>query len=172
MRKVKFLTILVCIFCWLVCIKQISAQEITLVLKAGTPIPLKLTEKVSPKTHPSGSTVHFEVARDIKIEGYIVIKAGTPATGTVFISKKRGAVGQAGEISFTVDYTTAVDGSHVPLRGTFAKTGEEKLASTTILSYFICPLFLLRKGGAAEFPPGIEIKAYCDSDVEVKVIPE
>jgi len=172
MRKVKFLTILVCIFCWLVCIKQIFAQEITLVLKAGTPIPLKVAEKVTPKTHPSGSTVHFEVARDVKVKGYTVIKAGTPAMGTVVISRRPKALGQPGEISFTVDYTNAVDGSRVPLRGTFMRTGEEKTGTSVALGYFICPLFYLKKGEAGEFPPGTEVKAYCDADVEIKVVHE
>ncbi len=166
--KVKFLTIAMFVSCFLLWTGQALAQRVV-IIEAGTPIPLKLDEKVCPDTHTSGAVVHFHVARDVKVGGYKVVKEGTPAVATVFSCTKQKAMGQPGEISFVIDYTTAVDGSRVPLRGSFAKTGEEKVTSTAALSFFICPLFAFTKGGEAAFAQGTEFKSYADADIRVTV---
>jgi len=146
----------------------IFASE-TVILKDGTPVMLRLTEEVSTKTKNLNDTIRFEVSKDVTVNGKIVIKAGTPADGTVSVCQKPDILGQEGTISFTVNSTKAVDGQWVYVRSNLSRSGENKMLISAGAAYACCPIFGLIKGSGASFPVGSEIKAYSENDVTVKV---
>lgn len=140
-----------------------------IVLKDGTPVPVRLTEEVSTRTKNLNDTVHIEVSRDIIVNGKILIKAGTPADGTVSVCEKPDILGQEGTICFILNSTKTIDGQWVSLRANMSRSGQNKTLVSAGAAYVCCPIFGLMKGSGASFPVGTEIKAYTENDVTVKI---
>ena len=136
-------------------------------VKGGTPVILKLTEEVSSKTKNMNESVSMQVARDVVIDGKVVIKAGTPATGTVSWAEKAGMIGKEGKIQITADSTKSVDGQRVPLRATVTNMGKSETPMSIIMSLLCCFLFLLVPGKEAQLPIGTELKTYTDQDLTI-----
>lgn len=146
-----------------------SIAEETVLLKDGTPVILRLTEEVSTKTKNLNDMVHFVVAKDVKVQGKVVINAGTPAEGTVTVVAKPDILGQEGTICFIANSTNTVDDQWVSLRANLSRTGQNKMLLSAGAAYVCCPIFGLIKGEGASFPVGTELKAYTENDVQVVV---
>lgn len=169
MKVAKFLWRGVFIALFLCSICSVGSAEEKVILKDGTPVMLRLTEEVSTKTKNLNDSIHFEVAKDVKVNGKVVIKAGTPADGTVSVCQKPDILGQEGTIAFTVNSTVTVDGQWLSLRANVTRTGENKMLISAGAAYACCPVFGLIRGSGASFPVGSETKAYTENDVTVKV---
>jgi len=146
---------------------NVSAEEVE--IPAGTPVALRFTQTISSEEAALGQSVSLSAARDIIVKGKVVIKAGAPAQASIVTVKKKGAIGEAGELIVSARSVTAVDGTEVPLRDTMSITGKEKVGGTVALSAIICPLFLLRKGEEARITSGSELRAYVDYPVKIKI---
>ena len=109
-------------------------------VKAGVPVILRLTEEVSSKTKNVNENVAMEVARDVIVDGKIVIKAGTPASGTVSWAEKAGMLGKEGKIQITADSTKTVDGQKAQLRATVTNMGKSETVMSVIMS-LLCSVF-------------------------------
>jgi len=59
----------------------------------------------------------------------------------------------------------------VYLRSTLHREGKDQQMLSLILGLVICFLFLFMKGKEATISPGMELKAYVDNDISVKVLP-
>ncbi len=138
-------------------------------VKNGTPVILRLTEEVSSKTKNMNESVAMQVAKDVIIDGKAVVKAGTPAMGTVSWVEKAGMLGKEGKIQITVDSTKSVDGQRIPLRASVTHMGKSETVMSVIMSILCCILFLLVPGKEASLPIGTEVKAYTDQDLTVEV---
>lgn len=137
-------------------------------LRAGTPVVLRLDQTISSKTARVGDPVSLRVARDVVVDGQVVIRQGTAANGTVASLEKSKMVGTPGKIMLTVQEVFAVDNTTVPLRGTVQEEGSNKLVLSIVVA-LLCILGLLIKGGDGEVGAGSEIKAYVDADVDIKI---
>lgn len=146
----------------------IFAAEIV-TLKDGTPVMLRLTEEVSTRTKNINDFVHFEVSRDVIVDGKVVIKAGSPAEGTVTSCTKPDILGQEGTICFMANSTKLVDGQYVSLRANLSRTGKSNMLLSAGAAWVCCPICALIQGGGASFPVGSECKAYTENDIKVKV---
>lgn len=138
-------------------------------VKAGVPVILRLTEDISSKTKNVNENVAMEVARDVVVDGKVVIKAGTPATGTVSWAEKAGMLGKEGKIQITADSTKTVDGQKAQLRATVTSMGKSETVMSVVMSLLCCILFLLVQGKEAQLPIGSEVKTYTDQDLTVEV---
>lgn len=145
------------------------AAETAVLLEDGTPVILRLTETVSTKTKNTNDIVHFEVTRDVIVNGKVVIKAGTPADGTVNVCTKPDIIGQEGTIGFVLNSTKTVDEQWVSLRASLTRSGQNKEILSAGAGYACCPVFGLIKGTHAEYPEGTEIKAYTENDLKVNI---
>ena len=141
----------------------------TVTLKDGTPVMLKLTEEVSTGTKNINDSIHFEVSRDVMVDGKVAIKAGSPAEGTVTSCTKPDIIGQEGTICFMANSTKSVDGQYVSLRANLSRTGKSNMLLSAGAAWACCPIFALIPGGSASFPVGTECKAYTENDIKVKV---
>ncbi|MCR4290216.1 MAG: hypothetical protein NUV86_08145 [Candidatus Scalindua sp.] len=137
-----------------------NATEIT--IKAGTPVPVRIDETVSSESATAGQTVRCFVTRDVFVDDFIVIKAGTEVVAEVTYSQKTGSLGKEGKVFLVVRNTVAVDNTIVPLRANLSQTGDEKVA----LSWMVCPFI---KGTQSMIPSGTETKAYVDYDTILKI---
>jgi len=146
-----------------------SALVTTLKLRAGTPVILTLKESINSNTKYLGDSVNFEVARDVKVNGNIVIKKGTLAKGEVIAVSKSGVFGTAGKIQISIKNVTAIDGQSVLLRGSVAREGEGKVAMS-ILLFLVCFITIFfTKGNPGYIPAGSEVKAYVDQDIDINI---
>lgn len=143
-----------------------------LIIPEGEKVRIKLDQTVNSENSSVGQIVNFTVVSNVIVNGHVVIKADTPAYGEVAGISKKGSVGKAGTIALTVRYTDAVDGQRVPLRANFQQTGEDKLGTSVALSVVLCPLFLMKKGGEAEYTAGTQFEVFVDRDVEVHLQPQ
>lgn len=139
-------------------------------LRAGTPVILRLPQSVNSETARVGDVVNFEAARDVEVDGKVVISRGALAMGTIASVEKRAIIGDPGKIMVSVQSVTAVDGTSVPIRATLSQEGKNKQVTALIVGILLCILGLfLIKGGEAVVPAGTEVKAYVDVDMEINV---
>jgi uncharacterized membrane protein len=111
------------------------AYAAEVMIKAGTPVPVRLIDDLSSETATAGQLVRFEATKNIMVDGIVVIKAGSEVIGEVSYCQKTGSLGKEGKINVVVRYATAVDNTRIPLRAQLAETGDEKVA----LSWMVCP---------------------------------
>lgn len=137
-------------------------------LKESTPILLTLEEKLVSGDTPQGSTIRFRVDRDVYgAEGIILVAAGTPAVGTVTKSSGSGMFGRAGELNFTLDSTTAVDGTPVSLRAVRNAEADDNVGGVIVGALLLSVFFVFMSGDDVEFEPGTQFTAFVKSDVAV-----
>ncbi len=137
-------------------------------LTSGTPVILRLPTSLNSSTARQGDVVTFEVARNVEVEGKVVISQGAIATGEVASVEKRAAIGEAGKLMVNLRSVKAVDGKEVPIRATLSQEGKNKQLTAILVGILLCILGLfLIKGGDAVIPSGTEVKAYVDVDVEI-----
>lgn len=135
----------------------------------GTPVVLRLTEEVNSNTHNVNDIVHLEVARNVTVDGKIVIKNGTPATATITLLEKSGMAGEGGNVQISLDSTKSVDGQRIPLRANVTHEGKDEKGLAIGGGVICCPLLLLMKGKHAVIPQGTEIKSYAEADMMIDV---
>ena len=140
-----------------------------IVLRDGTDMAVVTTEEISSKTATEGDPVNFKVEEDVKVDGQVVIRAGTLVKGEVANSTKSGRLGKGGQLSIRVNGTRAVDGQRVRLRASRGKTGDDKTGTTVVLVVLFGVLGFLKKGKNAVIKPGTRIPVYVDDDFAVAV---
>ena len=138
-------------------------------LEDGTLVILRTVETIDPRVVGVGDIVKLEVAKDVVVDGVVVIKAGIPAMAEIVAAEKEGYIGKAGKINIAVYSTKAVDGQKVPLRGHLRREGESKQIESIAIGAVLCPLALLMKGEQANIPAGSQMRAYVDNTIMVEV---
>lgn len=149
---------------------QISESEEfkEVALSPGTMVILKVNETITGDM-PSGKIVNLTVLHDVVKNGHILIKAGTPAVGSIASAEKAKMIGREGRVAISVDRTQAVDRQVIFLQGSMEGKGEERLVTSVVVSTLLCPLALLMRGGEGEIPAGAELRTYVANEVKVKV---
>jgi hypothetical protein len=138
-------------------------------LRSGTLVALKVPTTYKSETVRIGETLMFEVARDVKVNGALLIRQGAKAEGQIAGVSKRQFFGIEGKLLVSIQRVKAVDDTEVPLRGTISEEGGSKLGLAIIGAIVCLPAVFFIKGGSAEVPAGSEVKAYVDSDIEINV---
>lgn len=141
----------------------------TVVLKEGTLVPVKTGQRISSKEMRAGQEVILTVERDIKVDGTTVIEEGAGVVATVADRKGAGMAGISGHLTVGVEYTTAVDGTTITLKGSFNTRGDSEIGGTVAVGLILCPLAFLNKGKEGVIPAGAVIKTLTLSDKKIKV---
>jgi hypothetical protein len=102
-------------------------------------------------------------------EKTILIKAGTPAWGSISNLEERGHMGEKGQLSLSIEGTKSVDGKKIPLRAAVNRDGKAKLGTVIALSFIVTPLFLFMRGKDATIAAGTQVNTYVDRDMHVDV---
>lgn len=147
-----------------------------LVIPADTPIVLRANEGVSDKTARAGDEVWFSAAKDVVIEGRVVIPASAKARAVIVEIRKPRRRGKPGALVLKFVSIELITGETVPLAAALSETGQEKNMTvemlrgiekahevggsgygagiTEILVTPFTPLVLLKHGEAAQIGPG------------------
>src|ERR1044071_2451733 len=134
-------------------------REDEIAVTEGTPINVAVAKEVTSKEAKPNDPVEFTVVEDLVINGQVIVRKGTPATGSVINAEKRGYMGKSGKLAVQVESTTTSDGQRLKLRAAKGREGDDKTTSTFVLS-MISPAFLFRKGSEAKITTGTVVTVY------------
>ncbi len=137
---------------------SVQAQDMT--LPEGTELQIVLMQNVSSKDANRGDAVNFAIDEDVMIDGAVVIKKGTPASGSVIYAEKGGYMGKSGKLAVQVEYTTTVDGESLRLSAAKGSEGNAKTGTVMALSIIGGPFALLKKGGNTVVQEGSKITVF------------
>lgn len=140
------------------------------VLRAGTPIALKMRETLTTKGKDLrvGYRFQMEVAESVMINGAVVIPAGSPATGEVTDVRNKGMWGKSGKINARPLYVRA-NGRQIRLTGQMDDKGVTGTAAVVGAIAFVPIAGFFMTGTSAEIPLGAPVSAFIDEDVPFAV---
>jgi len=141
------------------------------VLLDGTPVKLRLLNKLDSHTAKNGDEIPFDIVNDVVVGGITVLRRFSPATGQVTESKSAKTLGREGRLYFTVNDITLRNGAKVPVRAFNRTKGENRTGEmiNTMLQMPLAaaPFFLLMHGTNTTFYRGTEITAFIDGDIQL-----
>ncbi|WP_442679463.1 hypothetical protein ACSBM8_18540 [Sphingomonas sp. ASY06-1R] len=138
------------------------------VLRAGTEVPMKMSEELTTlgKHLKVGQRFEVETAEPISLNGRVVIPAGTHGTGEVTSVRNKGMWGKSGNIEARVLYLRAGD-RQIRMSGTLNDKGVTGTGAV-VGSVVLLPLAgFFMTGTSARIPTGAPVKAFLDEDVPV-----
>lgn len=138
-------------------------------LAQDTPVPLEFGSTVTSKTAQVGDTIKMALAEDMTVDGVVVAKKGTPATGTVVAVNHTGPGGAPGDVTFEAESMT-VNGTVVRLYGSATREGQAKTPNAAILIPVVGPFTAFRHGTDAVIDKGTPFTAYVDTAASLAVV--
>ena len=154
--------------------QEISAVPASLTIPNGTPIKLQLAESVSSAHARPGDRLDFIVTRDVNVEGFTVIPAGTVASGSVTGVKGRRLLGIGGKVALKLDFVELANGDRVGLRARLDVKGRSRtklmaaaMIATGLVFLPAAPVFLLTPGHESTVVKSTEITAHIDGATSV-----
>lgn len=148
-------------------------------LPDGTRVSVRLAQALSSSTAQTGDVVTFEVVDDVLVNGSVVIKAGTPARGTIIEGVKKRRMGRAGRLSYSLNETRSINGQAVKLRAQQDTKGDSNVTATavttTAVALFVpvaAPFFLLRKGKDIAVEVGRRVDGFVDGEHDITLATE
>jgi hypothetical protein len=138
------------------------------VLRAGTPIALKLREELTTekKKLRTGYRFQMEVAEPVTLNGQTIIPAGSPATGEVTQIRNKGMWGKSGYIGAQSLFVRA-NGRQIRLTGQFDDKGVTGTGAVVGALVVIPIAGFFMTGTSARIPMGSAVKAFIDEDISV-----
>jgi hypothetical protein len=136
------------------------------VLRAGTPIQLRLMEEITTKKKAAkvGQRFMLEVAAPVEVNGVVVVPAGTPAWGEITEVRNKGMWGKSGKLNARLLYIR-VNGRQIRLTGSFDDKGVTGTAGVIGAVALVPVVGFFVTGTSAVFPKGGEVGGFIDEDV-------
>jgi hypothetical protein len=139
------------------------------VLPRNTPVALTLNETLSTKNKRTtvGETFTMSVARNVVLNGYIVIPRGARGVGHISYRTRKGGFGKSGKMEIELDYIEVGD-TRIPISGNQRVEGEGNSTATIGTFVFLSMIGAgLITGHSAEIPAGKELSAWTREEVPV-----
>jgi hypothetical protein len=126
----------------------------------GTPVHVRLMERVGSGDMTENAAVPMEVAEDVLGPSHeVLIAKGSPVVATIRRSSREEFLGKPGELAFSVEATHAINGARIPLRGSVSRRGEN--------TAFFSPAALLARGRNVKLKKGSTYIVVVDRDTMV-----
>lgn len=140
------------------------------VLRAGTPVQLRLMEEITTKKKAakSGQRFMLEVAAPVEVNGVVVVPAGTPAWGEITEVRNKGMWGKSGKLNARLLYLR-VNGRQIRLAGAFDDKGVTGTAGVIGAVALVPVVGFFVTGTSAVFPLGGEVGGFIDEDVQLAI---
>jgi LssY C-terminus len=154
--------------------QETSAIPARLIIPDQTPVKLQLSETVSSAHARPGDRLDFIVARDVNIEGFTVIPAGTVASGSVTGVKGKRLLGIGGNVALKLDSVALANGDRVGLHARVNVKGRSRtklmaagMIATGLVFLPATPVLLLTHGHDSTVLKSTEITAHIDAATSV-----
>lgn len=147
-----------------------SVATTNAVLRAGTPVQLRLMEEVTTKKKAAkvGQRFMLEVAAPVEVNGVVVVPVGTPAWGEITEVRNKGMWGKSGKLTARLLYLR-VNGRQIRLTGTFDDKGVTGTAGVVGAVALVPVVGFFVTGTSAVFPMGGSVGAFIDEDVQLAI---
>ena len=169
LRKIQTYVLLTLLLVSYVSAQEMDAIPARLIIPDGTPVKLRLAESVSSAHVRVGDPLDFVVVRDVGVQGFTVIPAGTMAHGSVTGVKGRRFLGMGGQVSLKLDSVDLVNGDQVGLSASKKVKGGSRtklmvgaMIVTGLIFLPAAPIFLLTRGHDRTVVKSTEITAQID----------
>lgn len=144
---------------------SITAQ--TVIIKQGTPVPVKLTKTVSTETLSEGERVSFATTENIMVDGHVAIPIGSKVVGIAKEVQKSRIVGLPGHINISLDHILLADGTKVFLTdGRVFKKGKSRMTGVIVGACFVWPLIFIT-GPKTVMEEGFEARAEIQANTTI-----
>jgi hypothetical protein len=141
-----------------------------LVLPANTEVSVRMNDAITTKGNSfnQGDTFGLTVTQNVYQDEYVVIPAGSRATGRITFLTSKGAFGKSGKMEVAIEYVE-VNGRRIPLEGTFRQEGEGNTVATvgSVIAVGVFAGFVT--GKSATIPQGRELVARTKQDLPIRV---
>jgi hypothetical protein len=122
-------------------------------IPALTPVLVRIDEAISSNKNKPGDRFRISVPEDVRVDGIVVIPAGSAGEGEVIHAAKSGAGGKAGELILAARYVR-VGEVVVRLRSfTLGVVGKDHSADALATSLIAGPFAMFVHGGVVIVPP-------------------
>lgn len=140
------------------------------VLRAGTPVQLRLMEEVTTKKKAAkaGQRFMLEVATPVEINGVVVLPSGTPAWGEITEVRNKGMWGKSGKLNARLLYLR-VNGRQIRLTGSFDDKGVTGTAGVIGAVALVPVVGFFVTGTSAVLPKGGAVGGFIDEDVQLAI---
>ena len=120
-------------FCLVPALGFAETQPAGILVPGGTNVPVHVIGTVSSGSMKPGDTFQVQAAKDVVVNGMIVIRSGALGSGTIGEVDHAGGNGHSGALTLNFDWVYAVDGGKVHLAQATQRQAEEdrKGASST-----------------------------------------
>ena len=135
-------------------------------LREGEELVIRFEDRLSSGSNTAGDQFSIALEEDMKLADGTVIRAVYRGRGEVTEAKKKGFMGQAGELNVRLNYIRVGD-TRVRLRASKGGEGKGAMGATIALTVLFGPLGLLKRGHDIEIKPGQTLTAYVDQDAEI-----
>ncbi|MDB5439170.1 MAG: hypothetical protein JWM33_1597 [Caulobacteraceae bacterium] len=127
---------------------------------------IRFNDNLSSGKNSEGDKFSISLDDQIKLSDGTTIPAGYGGRGEVTAAKKKGMMGQAGELNVRLDYIRVGD-DRIRLRASKGGEGKGAMGATIALTVLFGPLGLLKHGHDIEIKSGQTITAYVDQDASI-----
>jgi hypothetical protein len=140
------------------------------VLRAGTPVALRLMEEITTKKKAArvGQRFMMETAEPVVVNSVTVIPAGTPAWGEITGVRNKGMWGKSGKLDARVLYLR-INGRQIRLTGTFDDKGVTGTAGVVGAIALVPIAGFFMTGTSAVLPKGGTVGGFIDEDVVLAI---
>lgn len=143
-----------------------AAPATTLRLPANTVVELETLDAVSSKTSKPKDFFRLRVAEDVRVDGRVLIPAGTEALGQVVHAAKSGGGGKAGELILAARAIKLPRGD-VKLRSGFGAAGQQRTGAALATSIAVGVFGLFVHGKELLLPAGTPVSARVAEDTDL-----
>lgn len=154
--------------CALFSLAPALAAAATVKVPEGTEMQIRFNDSLSSGKNKEGDTFSISLDDTVRLADGVVLKPGYRGKGEVTGAKKKGMIGQAGELNVRLNYIKIGD-TRVHLRANKGGEGKGAMGATIALTVLFGPLGLLKHGHDVEIPSGQVITAYVDDDAEIEL---
>jgi hypothetical protein len=141
------------------------------VLRVGTQVPLRLSERLTTKGKKLrvGSRFRMATSEAVTVQGAVVIPAGSPAVGEIINVRNKGMWGKSGRFVARILYVT-VNGRQIRLSGGFNDKGTAGgVGAVAVSAMVFLPAGFFMTGTSAKLPTGTPVQGFVDEDVPLSL---
>jgi hypothetical protein len=143
-----------------------AAPAATVRLPANTVVELEMVDAVSSRTSKPKDFFRLRVAEDVRVDGRVLIPAGTEALGQVVHAAKSGSGGKAGELILAARAIKLPRGD-VKLRSGFGAAGQQRTGAALATTIAVGVFGLFVHGKELLLPAGTPVSARVAEDTDL-----
>jgi hypothetical protein len=137
-------------------------------VREGTEVRMTLEEELSSKSARVGQRFRMRVAEPVRVQGQVIVPAGTLGVGEVTRVERKGAFGKSGKLDVRVLHLDLGE-NRIRLTGTNSDEGAGGTAATVAVAVVAGVFSAFVTGKSAVLPVGTQMVGYLESDTPVIV---